>query len=85
MKITNFLYSANKLDSYKEPAAKKLSKKAKSSAIVTPKDSVEISSGMDSKRLSEIKQRITSGFYSSSAVRSDLSEKLTNVLDEMTD
>lgn len=45
-------------------------------------DSVEISrAGLD--RLSEIKRRMMSGFYDNESVREKISDKLTNVLDDM--
>lgn len=76
-----------------QPALKKLDSSLESvkkppptSAVKTlfpANDSVEISGEPEKKRLELVKKRINSGFYSSSLVKKDLSEKLTKVLDQI--
>ncbi len=49
-----------------------------------PKDSVTISKKSLNK-LDQIKARVASGFYSSNEVKNDITEKLSNVLNQMFD
>lgn len=65
----------------KAPA--KGSGEAASASRKSTRDTVEISSE-GKRRLAHIQSRIDAGYYNSSAVADDISDKLTKVLDELT-
>jgi hypothetical protein len=68
----------SRLETYKKPPITAAAK-----TLFPKNDSVEISGETEKKRLELIKKRINSGFYSSSLVKKDLSEKLSKVLDQI--
>lgn len=57
-------------------------KQESAKTLTFPKDSVEISSEAQN-RLARIQHRIQAGYYNSSAIAEDISDKLTKVLNEM--
>ena len=84
MKIEKFMPAVLKSDIVRTLETHKSPKKSTKNSILTKKDTVEISIDPAKIRLEEIKKKISSGFYSSSVVRNDLTEKLSHVLDDIT-
>jgi hypothetical protein len=58
--------------------------KEKSHFAGVDKDTVKISSESKQKRLEMIKQRVKEGYYSTSDVKEDITNKLTHVFDAIT-
>ncbi len=58
--------------------------KEKSPFAGVDKDTVKISSESKQKRLEMIKQRVKEGYYSTSDVKEDITNKLTHVFDAIT-
>ena len=83
MEIGNIIQAAYKTGPERRTSPGKPVKKGGKSTSFPIRDKVEISGKARDKKLSIIKDRIKSGFYSSSKVTDDLSEKLSNVLDDM--
>ncbi len=58
-------------------------KKTNGSGLFKIEDKVELSVPNPKDRLAEIKKRVNSGYYNSGAVKEDITEKLTNVFDDL--